>query len=143
MKVGNYQGQSTVFSTDLNSLASNGRVLSSEINNTTDQFMYDDLEFVATYGTGPVAGSVVDLYLLPSQDNGTTYPDGDASNDPPANTKVASFPLKNNTSQQIVPFRRVPLPPGKFKYLIKNTAGQAMAATGNTLKRNSWSMQIA
>ena len=143
LKVGNYQGQNTVFDTGLNSLANNGRVLSSEINNSSDKYYYVDLELKVTYGTGPTAGNTVDLYLISSQDDGTTYPDGDSSNDAPANTKVASFPLKNNTSAQIIPFRGVPLPPGKHKYLIKNTSGQTMAASGNYLKRNSWMPEIA
>ena len=142
MKVGNYNGQATVFDTAMNSLANNGRVLSSELNNATDQLMFDDLELKVTYGTGPTAGNTVDLFLIRSQDSGTTYPDGDTSNDAPSNTKVASFPLKNNTSAQIIPFYQVPLPPGKWKYLLKNTSGQAMASSGNYLKRNPYSYQL-
>lgn len=130
----------TVMTTALNSLADDARALSGEVDNTTALDFWDDLELLVTYGTAPDAGAVVECYVVPSVD-GTNYTDGSGSVEPPATTFAGVFPLRAVTSAQRVALRGVQLPPGKFKYLLKNTAGQAMASSGNTLKRLPYKTQ--
>src|SRR5687768_8222639 len=91
----------TVLSTGLDALASNGKAISAAIDNGTALNMFDDLELAVTFGTGPTAGSVCELYLIPSID-GTNYTDGDASIDPPVTMLVGVFPLRAVTTAQRV-----------------------------------------
>lgn len=125
----------TLMSTGLNSLASNGLVLGSAFDNTQGQAgdgaTLCDLELVVTYGTNPTANTGCSVWFLQSQD-GTNYEDGDASTTPGRNPDVV-FPLRAVTSAQRI-IRRVWMPWGLTKPLIRNEAGQAMASSGNTLK---------
>jgi len=138
IEYGAYGTIATVLSTELNSLANGARAISSAI--TGGQELWDDLELVVTYGTNPTAGSVVEVYLIPSVDD-TNYSDGDASIVPGFSMLVGYFPLRAVTSaQRPAGIRGVVLTPGKWKYLVANLSGQTMAATGNTLKRRMYSM---
>jgi hypothetical protein len=128
--------QSTLLSTELNSLANNALALGSAYDNTVGQagdgYTLCDVELVVTYGTAPTAGTGVTLWLLGTQD-GTNYEDGGTSVTP-GRLPEAVFPLLAVTTAQRI-IRRVWLPWGKFKPLAKNDGtGQAMAASGNTLK---------
>jgi hypothetical protein len=130
-----YDASANVLTTELNALANAARAISAAIDNTTALNLYDDLEFVVTFGTGPTDGMPVDLYLIPSFDGGTTYGDGDASTAPPQNHYAASFNVRSTTSAQRIVLRDVPIPGLFYKYVLDNKTGQAFAATGNTLKR--------
>lgn len=126
--------QTTLLSTGLDSLANNGLAISAEFDNTIgaagDGYTLCDVELVVTYGSAPTAG--VALWFLGTQD-GTNYEDGDASVTP-AKLPACVFPLRAVTTAQRI-IRRVALPWGKLKALLKNDGtGQAMAASGNTLK---------
>ncbi|MGL4649664.1 MAG: hypothetical protein ACRC1H_09680 [Caldilineaceae bacterium] len=122
----------SVLTTELNSLANDAAVTSAAISNTTEDDQYADLELVVTYGVAPVADKTVDVYLV-RQIDGTNYEDGSASR-PPAGGFIGSFVLDAVTSAQRKVLAGVMLPPLTFKLLIVNKAGQAMAASGNTLK---------
>lgn len=129
--------QATALDTGLNSLANNGLAVSAAFNNTVGQagdgYNWCDLELVVTYGVAPTANTGVSVWLLQSQD-GTNYEDGDASVTP-ARAPDAVFPLRSVTTAQRIVVGRVPLPPGLIKVLTKNDGtGQAMAASGNTVK---------
>lgn len=130
--------QATLLDTGLNSLANNALAISSAYNNVAgggagDGYTLCDVELVVQYGSSPTANTGVSLWFLGSQDGGTTYEDGDASTTP-ARAPDAVFPLRAVTTAQRV-IRRVWLPWGHIKGLLKNDAtGQAMAASGNTLK---------
>jgi len=137
IKYGAYGTIATALSTELNSLANNARAISAAI--TGGQELWDDLELAVTYGTAPTAGSVVEIYLIPSVD-GTNYVDGDATIVPPFSYLVGYFPLRAVTSAQRIGLRGVVLTPGLWKYLVSNLAGQSMAATGNTMKRRMYAM---
>jgi hypothetical protein len=132
----------SVLTTELNSLASAafctiGAAQGSDATTAAD--LFGDFELVATYGTAPTAGTTVDLYLVPSID-GTNYADT-----PTATTAkglmVGSFELRNVTTAQRIAIRDVPLPPGLWKAIVQNNGGQAMAASGNTVKMRPHSMQ--
>lgn len=128
--------QSNLLTTELNSLANNGLAIGSAYNNTQGQtgdgYTLCDLELVVTYGSAPTANTGVSFWFLTTQD-GTNYEDGDGSTTP-ARLPDCVFPLRAvTTAQRIV--RRVVLPWGLFKPLVKNDGtGQAMAASGNTVK---------
>lgn len=128
--------QTTLISTGFNSLANNSLAISSTFDNTQgaagDGYVLCDLELVVTYGTSPTAGTGVSVWFLQTQD-GTNYEDGGTSTTPARSPDVV-FPLLATTSAQRI-IRRASLPQGAVKALAKNDGtGQAMAASGNTLK---------
>lgn len=128
--------QTTLLSTALNSLANNARALSAAFDDTIGQagdgYTLCDVELVVTYGSAPTVPSGCSMWFLGSQD-GTNYEDGDASTTPGRLPDVV-FPLRAVTTAQRI-IRRVWLPWGLTKALLINDGtGQAMAASGNTLK---------
>lgn len=128
----------TLMSTELNSLATNtAAVASSAFNNVQgggggDGYTLCDLELVVTFGTNPAASTGISVWFL-GQPDGTNYEDG-SSSVTPARLPDAVFPVRAvTTAQRIV--RRIAIPPGTWKALALNDGtGQALAATGNTLK---------
>ncbi len=133
----------TYLSTELNSLASAANKLGAAIANQTDKNKLAVVELVVTYGTAPAAGKSVDLYVVFSAD-GTNYSDGDDTIDPAITSYVGSFPLRAVTTAQRIVIANIPLlAPASFKFLVLNEAGQAMAATGNTLKYGTYNSEIA
>lgn len=125
---------STVISTDMNSLANASRALSSEINNASGLYLFDDVQLsLGAFGSTPSAGGVVELYIVAALD-GTNYEDGNASTDPPIANLVGVFNIRASTAAQIHTLRQIPIPPVKYKYLVINKTGQTFNASGNTLK---------
>ena len=56
-----------------------------------------------------------------------------------------NIPLKlldATTAGQRLAARRILVPPGKFKWGLKNNAGQTMASSGNTFKYNLYDEEI-
>jgi hypothetical protein len=142
-----YQGVTTVLSTELNAIvATTGKAISSALINddsvaqpTLDLFA--DLELAVDFVTAPTAGTVVELYLLPSIDGGTTYPDGSTSILPQSSLYVGGFAVRNTTAAQVMVIRGIALPPGYYKYLVQNTTNQPFPATGSTLRQNTYQIQ--
>lgn len=132
----------TALSTELNSLASGSSAITAALDNGTDKSIWDDLELVVTFGTAPALNAPVEVYLVPSVD-GTNYVDGSSTVLPSPNLLVGTFLVRAVTTAQRVAIRKIELPPGLFKYLVRNQAGQAMAASGNTLKRRPYEMSSA
>jgi hypothetical protein len=131
----------SVMTTELNSLASGARALSSSFGgDTTAADLYGDFELVVTFGVSPSTGATVDLYLLRAAD-GTNFSDGSSSVAPPNSAFVGAFEIRAVTSAQRIVLPDIVLPPGLWKALIVNSAGQAMAASGNTLKMRPHSLQ--
>ena len=125
----------SVMTTELNSLADAGRVLGSEINNTTNFYLFDDVElYIAALGFTPAVGSVVELYLIRRNLDDGAYEDGDASITPPSTNLVGTFNIRNNSAAQTHIIRQIPLPPSKYKYLVVNGTGGTLASSGNILK---------
>lgn len=128
------EAAASALTTELNALANATRCApSAAIDNSSGLYLYMDAELNVTYGTNPSTGGYCGLYLLPSLD-GTNYADGDASTVPQKALLVGVFELRASTSAQRLELTRIPIPPRKFKLLVDNQAGQAMGATGNTLK---------
>lgn len=128
--------QSTLLSTELNSLGNNSLAIGSAFDNTQGQtgdgYVLCDLELCVTYGTAPTAGTACAFWFLLSQD-GTNYEDGGTSLTPAREPDV-TFPVRNvNTAQRII--KRAWLPQGLWKPLLKNDGtGQNFPSSGSTLK---------
>lgn len=151
MATGKYETTTiaSLMTTELNSLANNAGALGVEYDNATNLYLWGYFELVVTYGTNPTAGNLVELYLVPAPD-GTNYADNTtgASGTTSANYYVGGFPLRAVTTAQRIGLTGASgsgpiwLPPCKFKAFVINKAGQAMAASGNTLKMIPYRYQI-
>lgn len=117
---------------DFNSLATaNCVVASSAIANNSSLDLYSDVSFVATVGGTTLVTSRLDLYILPLNQDGTTYGDGTASGSavPSASYQVASVGVKSGiTTGNAVTgtFRGIVMPPGSFKFVVANQLGIAL-----------------
>lgn len=141
IQLAGYRGQSTAMSTELDALATpTGRAISSAIDNSSNLDLFDDLELAVDWVSAPTAGTVVELYLLPSLDGGTNYPDGSTTITPQASLLAGGFVVRATTVAQRMSLRGVALPPGFFKYLVLNGTNQAFPATGSTLTRNPYQL---
>ena len=128
----------TLLSTEMNSLANNAAALGAEFDNSAGLWLFGLFELNVTFGTGPTAGSTVDLYIIPAPD-GTNFDDAvtGASGSAPSTSYAGGFPLRNVTSAQKVPLgvvRRIELPPTRLKALVINRSGQSFPSSGSTVK---------
>lgn len=133
----------TLGDTGLNSLAAGSGILLNAFNNAdaANRYMWGAFELNVQFGTGPTAGSLVDLYLIPAPD-GTNYDDSvdGASEYAPITAYVGGFPVRAVTSAQKIPLgwggmrSWILLPPVPFKPFIINNTNQAFPASGSTLK---------
>ena len=125
---------STILTSDMNNLADEGNAVSSEIDNTSNLYLFCDVElYTDSMGYAPVAGAVIELYLIEALD-GTNYEDGDASIDPPATNLVGVFNMRSSTLAQRHTLRQIPIPPLKHKFVVINKTGQTLASSGNILR---------
>lgn len=127
--------------TEMNSLANNGNTAASAtIDNTTNLDLYHDLTLnVAAQAANRTAGASIVVYLIMALD-GTTF---DATNETTAEV-VAVFPLDGSQSAARQLTRRdIPIPPGLFKYFVRNITGQTLAASGNILEYRAHSVETA
>ena len=127
----------TAMTTELNSLADDARAVSSEQDNSTDLYLFDDVEWHnGTFGGTPDAGAVMELYCVSQELDGTGWEDGESGSvDPASANLVGVFNIRASTAAQTHILRQIPIPPSKFKYVIINRSGQALASSGNTLRR--------
>ena len=124
---------------DLNSLAAGSCAVSSTVyDNTanlyTDAWVSCSLPTIAT-GTGAPS---LDLYLLPLNQDGTTYGDGTASGTvaPSVTYYVGSITWQPSlASGTQVGSIQLPtgMPPTKFKLAVVNNIGNALASSGNVV----------
>jgi hypothetical protein len=127
--------QGTVLNTQMDTVASGAfSTLGSAYDNTSklDRWGWVELSLGSFTAT---AGACIYVYLVPSIDNGTDYDDGPSSTNPAAHLLVANLQVKTGASAKklvsLVPF---PLPPGLFKFAIKNqTGGTLVGSGGNTM----------
>lgn len=120
--------------TELNSLANGSRKLGAALDTTQATHMAVELD-LAAQGSARSAGAQVEVYLLKSLDGGTDYDYGSDSLDPPPSTLVAVLGLDAATTARVVT-AMFPLP-GDLpfgKLLVKNSTGQAFAASATTFK---------
>lgn len=130
----------SALTTELNSLGNAANsAASSTIDNTTNLDLFADFELViAAQGSARSAGATVALYLTTSLD-GTNFDD---VNETTAEL-VAVFPLDAATTARRRTVRDVPIPPANFKVFVRNSTGQAMASSGNTIRYRAHSVDTA
>jgi hypothetical protein len=142
IQLGPYRSAVTAMSTELNSLgATTGKAISAAIDNSANLDLFDDLQLAVTFAVAPTAGTVVEVYLLPSLDGGSTYADGSTSILAQSSLYVGGFAVRAVTTAQNMVLRGVALPAGLFKYQVQNTTNQAFPASGSTLTRNPYQLQ--
>ena len=111
------------------------------IDNSSNKYMMADLELVLASAVFTGTDSIVEIYLIPSVDD-TNYPNwtGDGIVDEQENQIhfVGSVTTSAVTEAQRLTLRSVALPAGKFKFGVRNRAGVALAASGNTLFWRPW-----
>lgn len=131
---------------DLNSLANGGCAVSTAaIANGTALDIYADVSAIVTVGGTTTATSFLTLFVLPLQQDGSTYGDGSASSSsvqPVASYLVGSCMVKSGvTSGSTVTalWRQIVLPPGNFVFALGNNLGVALNATAAlTMKYRSY-----
>lgn len=124
----------TYLTTELNSLANGGNKLGAAFDTTQALNIAMELN-VAAQGSARSAGATCYVYLLKSLDGGSNYDYGSDSLDPPSSCLLAQFPLDAATTARVV--TAIVALPGDLAYaklLLKNSTGQAFAASGTTLK---------
>lgn len=120
---------------DFNSLASGSVVVASTaITNTTALDIYADVSFILTMGATTVAASYMALYILPLNQDASTYGDAIANGTaaPSASYLVSSVGVKagvTSTNTIVGTFRGVVLPAGNFKFAIVSNLTVALSAT--------------
>jgi hypothetical protein len=132
----------TLLSTQLNALSGGGvSALGTEYDNATNLFLYALFQLDVTFGTGPTAFTTVDLFLVCAPD-GTNYNNG-SSSIAVQNAAIGSYNMQNVTTQQLLSFYGIPLPPCKFKLQVSNSTNQAFPATGSTVKMIPYGLKAA
>jgi hypothetical protein len=143
IRVSTYQGSpTTVLTTQLNSLANlTWSALSSAVDNSTNGYMYVDIEVVLASLTPTGDDAAIEIYLVPSID-GSTYPNytesGTSEEIENAPYFVGAVPLSLDTEAQTQVLRQIELPPGSFKIGVRNQANVGLAASGNTVRLAYW-----
>jgi len=134
--------------TTLNALADNTTDLGAEINNETNLCTHMDLELtLASFDISGQANPSVTIFMLESVDGGTDFDTGtdavsaDASI-PAADKIIAIMGLRPGTGAEAKTAVKsmLPIPPGRFKLLVRNTTGVALAASGNVLAYRTYNI---
>lgn len=137
------------FGTELNSLASGSSVLSgTALTNAANLDVFCDLSIslgsVTPGGGAPYLG----FYLLPLNEDGTTYGDGSvgasAAIIPPNPYWVGNILCRPSTTGVITgTVRGIILPPSAFKFALYNLSGTTLPASGNAVLFKTYNRSIA
>jgi hypothetical protein len=122
----------TYYTTELNSIADGSFVaVGAEIANETDLYQYIVFELVLA-SLSPAAGAFVDIWI-DYQPDGTNY--ADPSKPLQTTALLAALALDTTaTTAQRITSGALGILPMDFKLQLRNKAGVALAASGNTLK---------
>lgn len=137
--------------TTLNSLADATTDLGAEINNESNLCTFMDLELtLASLDLSAQDAPSVAIYMLECVDGGTDFDTGsDAvsaeASVPPGDKIIAVFGLRPGTGAEAKTAVKslIPIPPGRFKLLVRNKAGVAFAASGNVLAYRTYNIEVA
>jgi len=143
-------GLTTYLSTSLNGLADKTTDLGAEINNETNRCMFMDLELrLASVDVSASTNPCVPIYLIESVDGGSTYEssgeDGvSADADVPPSDKICCIfvpRLDTEAKAKVIVKSLIPIPPGRFKLMLRNMLGLAFGATLNTLAYRTYNLE--
>ena len=133
----------TVLSTGLNSLGNNTMsAASSTISNASSLDMYVDVE-VNLASLSPTTGAYVSLYILESVDAINFPAQSDVDLRLTSSQLLCVIPIGTTaaTAQRVVA-RNIIIPPGAFQIKLDNQAGVALNASGNTVKFNTYDINL-
>lgn len=131
----------TYLDDELDALGDGNNKIGAEIDNAADKHTFMLLElYLAAQGAARDSGAFIPVYIIKSVD-GSNYEFGGDALDPPAGSLVGIFTLDADTAARYVGLE-IPIPPCKFKILVMNETGQALAATGNTLKYRTYDYEV-
>ena len=122
----------TYYTTELNSLADGSFVaVGAAITNETGLYQYIDIEVVLA-SLSPAAGAFLDIWIHPTLD-ASNY--ADAAKPLQTSGLLATLTLDTTatTAQRIIA-TNIPIPALDFKLQLRNKAGVALNASGNSLK---------
>ena len=137
-----YGSWTTALSTGLDGLANDGLAISSAIDNSTNKDLFIDIEvYLASVDLTSSTNPSIRIWLIARTD-GTNFEDGGASVEP-IRAPDAIIPLRDVNAAQRVFARMAMATPDQFKILVQNKAGAALAASGNTVKYNTYGELVA
>lgn len=138
----------TAFSTaTLNSIASGNAILSDlQIDNTTAQDIFCDVG-ISLGSAAFVAPNFIGVYMYALNQDNSSYGDGrftaSAAGPPPPNYSIGSIGLVAATQAQTGTLIRIPLIAQKFKFVLFNQGGVALAASGNNFYYRTYNRSVA
>jgi hypothetical protein len=137
----------SISSTEINSLANgNAVLLATQIDNTSALDMFMDIG-VQLGSAAFAAPNYLGVYLYPLNQDGSTYGDGRFTSSttaaPPVNYYCGSIGLNPATSAQEGVLTGIVIPPGKFKIVLMNNGGVALASGSNTVYYRTYNRQVA
>lgn len=109
-------------------ISAGANYLGSEIDNTVNRYRYLALEaYYDATGTAPAADKTLEFYLIAALD-GTNYEDGDATPTDPKIAPIHVFACRNVDINRQSAWH-IPIPPCKFKILVKSELDQEVSLT--------------
>jgi hypothetical protein len=137
------------FGSEVNSCASGSSVLSSSVLTNTAGDMFADVSFALGSMT-TLAPNTLSLFLYPLNQDGSTYGDSQLTTSPQAKTPSATlfagqFSSPIVTTTPLTGFiTRIILPTigESFCFAIQNNLGNAIAASANTIKWQTYNRQV-
>ena len=121
----------TGLTTELNSLANGGYSgVGTEFDNTSNLDEYAACH-IHLASLNPTAGAYLQLFLV--QELASTYEDPASSTNPGYHQNVAVVSVTTGTAAKEIATPWFRIPPGKFKLVLKNACGVALASSGNTV----------
>lgn len=122
-----------VLSTELNALANGSySAVGSVLDNSVNLDRFGIAELAATWASAPTDKAVLDLFAVPAID-ATNYADGGGAVRPSNFLYLGSFQVRAVTTAQRVVCGQFTLPPFKHKYVLLNSSGFALPATGSVV----------
>lgn len=126
-----WASQGTVLTTELNSLANGGySAAGTAYDNATGLDQWAAIE-INLGSLTPTAGAYLQVFMIQSL-GGTNYEDAPSATNPGYHASVATVSLTTGAATKRAATPMFLIPPGKFKFVILNKAGVALAASGNT-----------
>lgn len=137
------------FSTELNSVVNGNAILSSiEINNSAFLDIFMDVS-VSLGSITPGAGApTIGIYLVPLNQDGTSYGDGrfgsSAAGPPPSAYFIGNIPCIASTAGVVTGIiRGIVIPFGRFKLVLHNNSGVTLASSANTVSYRTYDRAVA
>ncbi len=135
--------------TELNALAIGTSVISTVVDNETNESMYMDLQLhLASLDLSAQTNPAVVIHLLETADGSTTYDGADATATDdlqPAKAPTCIMPVRVGSGSETkdCTISMIPIPPGRFLVSLINETNVQFAATLNTLKYRTYKVEVA